>query len=533
MRPNQTLGAHNAEAPKTIAILGAGFSGLCVAIKLKQAGFDSFTLYEKSSKLGGTWLDNTYPGAECDVPSHLYSFSFELNPNWSKRFSNCYEIRAYLEHCATKYDIYQHIEFNTEITHADFDENKGKWSLTRADGQRLTQDVFISALGQLNKPKYPNIPGLDSFKGTLFHSSRWDHDFKLEGKSVAVIGTGASAIQFIPEIAKQVKQLDVYQRSPNWIVPKPDREYSDAEHRHFNRYPALIRLYRRLLYWQFELSFMAFKKDSWLGKRFVKAAETIMGQHITDPALKQKLTPNYQIGCKRVLISNDYYPAMQRDNVALITNTVTKIDAHNVYSGDGTKRAVDAIILGTGFEATDFLSPLQIKGKNHQSLNQAWKDGAEAYLGITLTGFPNFFMLYGPNTNLGHNSIIVMIETQANYIVQCIKTLNEKNLKYLDVRYDVQQRHNQNLQQDLSKRVWASDCSSWYKTETGKITNNWPNTTVNYWWRTRRPNWLDYHAVPQDKNANVHNSQPLGLGPKADLESQPTSKPEQKSINLS
>ena len=485
-------------SPPQIAILGAGFSGLCMAIKLKQAGFHDFTIYEKSPKLGGTWLDNTYPGAECDVPSHLYSFSFELNPNWSKRFSNCHEIRDYLEQCATKYEIHQHIQFNTEISAAEFDQDQGHWALTLADGQQIIKDLFISALGQLNRPKYPNIPGLESFQGPLFHSSQWDHEILLEGQSVAVIGTGASAIQFIPEIAKKVKQLDVYQRSPNWIIPKPDRLYSETEHRHFNRYPALIRLYRTLLYWQFELSYLAFKKDSWLGRRLVKAAESIMNSHVYDDELKQKLTPNYQIGCKRVLISNDYYPAMQQSNVSLITNSVTKIEGNKIYSENQDARAVDAIILGTGFEATDFLSPMDIRGNDGLDINDAWKHGAEAHLGITLSEFPNFFMLYGPNTNLGHNSIIVMIEQQADYIVQCVKTFQEKNLKCIEVRKEVQTQHNLALQKDLKKRVWASDCNSWYKNKTGKITNNWPNTTVNYWWQTRRPKWPDFHLIGRD-----------------------------------
>lgn len=482
-----------------IVILGAGVSGLCLAIKLKQAGIHSFKIYEKSPKLGGTWHDNTYPGAECDVPSHLYSFSFELNPNWSKRFSNCYEIRDYLEHCAEKYDIKPHIQFNTEIESAQFNEESATWTLNCKNGEQLVADVFVSALGQLNQPKYPKIEGLKTFKGELFHSARWNHDYDLEGKNVAVIGTGASAIQFVPPVAKQVKHLRVYQRSPNWIVPKPDRVYSESQKRRFKRFPAFIRLYRTLLYLQFETSFLAFKKDSWLSKRFIKAADSIMGRHISDPILKQKLRPDYQIGCRRVLISNDYFETMQRPNVDLITDSVEKIDGNKIITQSGEQTCVDAIILGTGFEATNFLTPLTITGKDATDLNQAWEQGAEAYLGITLANFPNFFMLYGPNTNLGHNSIIVMIECQVNYIIQCIEAIRDKKLKYLDIRKDVMDRYNESIQKTLSNKVWAGNCNSWYKNEAGKITNNWPHTTIQYWWQTKKPKWLEFNLVKQDQ----------------------------------
>lgn len=477
----------------TVAILGAGISGICLGIQLKQAGIDSFTIFEKSDGVGGTWKDNTYPGACCDVPSMLYSFSFELKTDWSRKFSPQSEILDYLEHCTDKYGVRPHLRCNTEIASARFDESDSVWRIRTATGEDHTADIFVSGVGQLNRPYYPDIPDREEFQGTTFHSARWNHQHDLSGENVAVIGNGASAIQIIPQIAPATKQLHIFQRSANWMIPRMDGAYSEREKDRFTRMPLLARAYRAFIWALLESRWPAFSKQSRAGKKLEKFATAEMHKHITDPVLRAILTPDYPVGCKRILISDDYYPALTRDNVEVVTDHITRFTKNGIVTTDGRERPLDTIIYATGFRASDFLAPMDIHGTAGKTLNQVWKDGAEAYLGVALAGFPNFFMLYGPNTNLGHNSIILMIECQVRYIMQCIRRLMERNLASIDVRQDAMENYNREVQRSLKQSVWDTGCASWYKNAAGKITNNWPHSTISYWWRMRTADLTAYH----------------------------------------
>jgi cation diffusion facilitator CzcD-associated flavoprotein CzcO len=473
-----------------------------MGIQLLKAGFDDFTIYEKSDGLGGTWRDNSYPGSGCDVPSLLYSFSFEPNPNWSRVFSEQPEILAYLEHCAEKYGLLPHIRFGCEVESARFEASEGQWKLQLAGGEQSSARILVSGCGQLNRPLTPKIPGLDEFAGTVFHSARWNHEHELDGERVGVIGNGASAIQFVPRIASRTRQLQIFQRSPNWIVPKPDRPYASWEKRMFARFPASARLRRRLQYWQLESRFFAFFKNSRFGRQFQGLSRRWIREQVSDPALLRVVEPDYPIGCKRILISNDYLPTLDLPQVEVVTDPIERIEPDAVVTRDGQRRPLDTLILATGFESTRFLAPMEIRGLEGQTLESAWQDGAEAHLGMTVAGFPNFFMLYGPNTNLGHNSIIFMIECQVRYAIRCIQELQRQGLSHLDVRPEVMDAYNREIQESAGRSVWDAECQSWYKTESGKITNNWPHFTVEYWKRTRRPDFAEFRLhTPASQSA--------------------------------
>jgi cation diffusion facilitator CzcD-associated flavoprotein CzcO len=427
------------------------------------------------------------------VPSPLYSFSFEPNPDWSRMFSPQPEIQRYLAGCAEKYDLLRHIRFGSEIASASFDEASGGWHLRTAAGEAIEADVVVSGTGQLNRPHVPDLPGLADFDGTSFHSARWDHAHDLSGENVVVIGNGASAIQFIPQIAPKVKKLTILQRSANWVIPRQDFAFSEAAKRRFRRFPPLLRLLRWLVYWQLELRFFGFFRDSWLSRRLERGCREYLAATIPDPKLREVLTPDYPVGCKRILISDDYYQSLCLPNVEIVTSPIERIERGGVRTADGRSHPADTLIFATGFETTSFLAPIQIEGKGGRKLEEVWREGAEAYLGVAVAGFPNLFLLYGPNTNLGHNSIIFMIECQVGYVVRCIRELFAKDLAWLDVRADAQARYNAELQRALAKTAWAAGCTSWYKTASGKVTNNWSGFTVDYWWRTRRPDfaaWL-------------------------------------------
>jgi cation diffusion facilitator CzcD-associated flavoprotein CzcO len=487
----------NAALPR-IAILGAGASGLCMAMSLKKAGIDSFTVFEKSDGVGGTWRDNTYPGAGCDVPSHLYSFSFAPNPDWSHAYSLQPEILAYLERCARDFDILPHCRFRTELESAVFDEEAGLWRLRTTEGEEIAVEVLVSGVGQLNRPSYPRLLGLDSFRARAFHSARWDHGCDLTGKRVAVIGNGASALQFIPRIAPKVEKLYVFQRSNNWVVPRMDRPYTEREKRWFRRSNAFRLLHRGLIYLLLENNFHAFRPGTYWARFMERRARAHLAAQVPDPVLREKLTPDFPIGCKRILIGDDYYPALVRGNVEVVTEPIARVSADSIVTTDARDRPVDAIIHATGFVTTSFLAPMRIVGRGGLRLEEAWKEGAEAYLGVAVAGFPNFFLLYGPNTNLGHNSIIFMIECQVRYVTRCIRRLAEKRLRWLDVRPAAMRRFNEKLQRGLARSVWATGCTSWYKTDSGRITNNWSDFALRYWWKTRRPEFSAFEATPRE-----------------------------------
>ncbi len=484
-----------------IAIIGSGFSGLCAAIRLRQAGIESFTLYEKSERLGGTWRDNTYPGAACDTPAFSYCFSFEQKSDWSRKWVPQPEILGYLEHCALKYGLLPHVRFRTEIASARFDTERSVWQLRGSDAEEIEAEILISGVGQLNRPAIPDIPGLDHFRGALFHSARWNHDFDLSDRRVAVIGNAASAIQFIPRIAPLVQRLHVFQRSANWMLPRMDRPYREAERRRFARYPWLARLYRWWLWAMHELRYPIFRGNAFLGRRLARLAERSMRSQVSDPALQDALVPHYPLGGKRILISDDYYQALNRENVDVVTSGIDHLDEEAVVTRDGRRWPVDAVILATGFRSTEFLAPIAIAGSDATTLESEWKDGARAYLGISVAGFPNFFMMYGPNTNLGHNSILFMLECQARYIVDCIRQMVARDLASIDVRRDVMEDYNRRLQAELRRTVWAATDHSWYKRADGRITNNWSGTTTRYWWRTRRVDLDRYELVPRIRSS--------------------------------
>jgi cation diffusion facilitator CzcD-associated flavoprotein CzcO len=479
----------------SVVIIGAGFGGLGMAIRLKAQGQDDIVIIEKGSDVGGCWRDNTYPGAACDVPSHLYSFSFECHYPWSRRFAPQSEIFAYQQHCARKYDVYRHMRFNTEVAKASFDEAQGAWKITLTNDETIFARILITATGQLNQPAYPKMPGIDAFKGAHFHSARWDHSVDLKGKTVAVIGTGASAIQFVPEVAKVAGKVMLFQRSAAHVLAKPDRAYTEREHRMLKRFPITQTLDRLKIYIANEARVLGFTSLQKAMTLFEWQFKQQLKKFIKDPELREKLTPDYPIGCKRILMSNDYYPALAQDHVEVINQGISEVTATGVADSEGKHHDVDVIIYGTGFQATDFLTPMTITGRDGIALNDAWKDGAEAYLGITVNGFPNLFMLYGPNTNLGHNSIIYMLESQIHYVQQCIAAIDSQKLRSLEVRSLVQTNFNDRVQSKISDTVWNKGCHSWYKTESGKNTNNWPGFTFNYRRQTEKLDLNDYDIV--------------------------------------
>jgi cation diffusion facilitator CzcD-associated flavoprotein CzcO len=477
----------------TVAILGAGMSGICMGIKLREAGIEDFQILEKSASPGGTWHDNTYPGACCDVASHLYSFSFEPRSDWSRAYAPQREIREYFEHCVSKYRLRDAVHYNREVVSAELEEHTGEWLLTLADGEQRRCRVLISALGQLNRPYIPDFPGRDSFRGPSFHSARWDHEVELHGRRVAVIGNAASAIQFIPPLAEQADHVVVYQRSANYIVPRNDRVFSEAEKARFQRYPWLLKLSRLRWYLRQEFVFFGAMFAGSLRHRFIeRAARRYLEQEISDPELRRILTPNYPMGCKRILVSDDYYQALARGGIEIVTSPITGIGQRGVMTEDGVDRPVDALIYGTGFRATEFLAPLDIKGRRGQRLSDCWRDGAWAHRGVAVPGFPNLFMLYGPNTNLGHNSIIYMVESQVRYIVQCIDKMLAHDIRLLEPNRASADQYNERLQRDLEATVWGGECGSWYKNAAGRITNNWPHSSLRYRWSLNWPDFSEY-----------------------------------------
>ncbi|WP_028225158.1 flavin-containing monooxygenase [Paraburkholderia ferrariae] len=479
-----------------IAIVGSGFAGIGMAIRLRRMGLDSFTIYEAAADLGGTWRDNAYPGAACDIPSHLYSFSFEPNPNWTRAFAPQREILDYLRHCARKYDVERFIEYRSRVTAARFDEASGIWHIEiEKDGvpHTVTADLLIAANGPLSRPALPDLPGLDRFEGALFHSARWDHGYDLDGKRVGVIGTGASSIQFVPHIQPRVAQLAVFQRTAPWIMPRRDHAIDARKRALYRRMPLAQRIARAAVYCQHEVRVLGFAVDLRLLKPPTKFARGYLARKVPDPVLRAKLTPDYLLGCKRVLLSSDYYPAIAQPNVELVTDAIREVVADGIVTADGTHRSFDALICGTGFQVNDVDAPFRVTGAGGADLGTAWRrDGPEAYLGATVAGFPNLFLIVGPNTGLGHNSMIYMIESQVRYIADCIRALQRRGARTMRVRAEVQRAFNAALQERFARTVWQSGCHSWYQTRRGKNTSLWPGFTFDFRRRTRRVRESDY-----------------------------------------
>jgi cation diffusion facilitator CzcD-associated flavoprotein CzcO len=475
-------------------VVGAGFSGIAAGVYLKRAGIDDFVIVEKGARVGGTWRENTYPGAACDVPSHLYSYSFAPNPTWSRAYSKQAEILAYLERVVDEFGLRAHLRFGVAATSAEFDEARGIWRVTTSDTTYEARALVLGN-GALHVPKLPDVPGLASFAGTQFHSARWNHGYDFAGKRVAVIGTGASTIQFAPEIAPRVGKLSVFQRTPPWIVPKRDREMTAVERWAFANVPGAHRARRTGLYWLMESRVVGFAyapKLLAIAERLVLAN---LAREVPDRALRAKLTPDYRLGCKRVLISNDYYRALQAPNVELVTDAIAGVEPRGVRTADGALHDVDAIICGTGFQVSEYLSAMRVVGKGGVELNDAWRTTLRNYLGITVSGFPNLFLLMGPNTGLGHNSMIFMIEAQARYAASALAAMRARSLAFIDVRPDVERAFRAELAARMKHTVWTTGCRSWYQTEDGEVFL-WPAATVSYWWRTRRLDLADYEQRP-------------------------------------
>jgi cation diffusion facilitator CzcD-associated flavoprotein CzcO len=483
-------------SPFPIVVVGTGFSGIAMGALLERAGIDSFVLLEKAQDVGGTWRENTYPGAACDVPSHLYCFSFEPKPDWSRAFSPQQEIQAYLRHCVAKYGLAPHIRFDHEVTGAEFDAASGTWTVRIRGREPMQARALVLGNGALHVPAHPDIPGRDDFEGPLFHSAQWNHDVDLAGKRVAVIGTGASAIQFGPEIAPRVARMHVFQRTPPWIVPKPDRPMRRWEQALFRRVRPLHWLHRAWIYWTLELRAVGFVVNPRLMKLLERLAKRHLAESVPDPGLRAKLTPTYTMGCKRILLSNDWYQTLQRPNVELVTDGIERITRHGIRTRDGVEREVDAIVCGTGFMVSDYLARFDIVGRDGRTLNDAMRAKTGNYLGIAVHGFPNLFLLMGPNTGLGHNSMIFMIEAQARYALQAIQAIRARRLAFLDVRASVQREFTDRLQRKIRQSVWSTGCRSWYMAADGHNATVWPRFTFQYWWQTRRIALADYEAVP-------------------------------------
>ncbi|RAR59947.1 cation diffusion facilitator CzcD-associated flavoprotein CzcO [Paraburkholderia unamae] len=485
-----------------IAIIGSGFSGIGMAIRLRRMGIDSFTLYEAAESLGGTWRDNAYPGAACDIPSHLYSFSFELNPAWTRTYAPQQEILDYLRHCARKYDVERFIEYRSRVRAARFVEARRVWQVEIERGQAdgaintidiIEADIVIAAHGPLSRPSLPHIPGIERFEGKVFHSARWDHDYALEGKRIAVIGTGASAIQFVPQVQPHVARLAVFQRTPPWIMPRRDRAISARWRWVFRHVPLAQRAARAAIYWQLESRALGFSVEPRLLKTPTKFARSYLAHKVKDPELRARLTPDYLLGCKRVLLSSDYYPALAQPNVELVTEAIREVVADGIVTADGTHRAFDAIVCGTGFLVNDVEAPFQVTGTGGRDLGETWRrDGPEAYLGASVAGFPNLFFMIGPNTALGHNSMIYMIESHIGYIACCIRALQRSGARTMDVRAEAQRAWNMRLQARFARTVWQSGCHSYYLTQAGKNTALWPGFTFMFRRKTRRVRRADY-----------------------------------------
>jgi cation diffusion facilitator CzcD-associated flavoprotein CzcO len=467
-----------------ILIAGAGFSGIGMGIALKKAGIESFLVLERASDVGGTWRENIYPGCACDIPSMLYSFSFERNDDWTRLFPPQEEIWDYLRRCSVKYGVQPHIRFETELQDARYDEGTGTWAVRTQHGT-LRSRVLVSAMGPLDKPNVPEIAGLERFAGATFHSSRWDRGFDLRGKNVAVIGTGASSIQFVPQIAPIVRQLTLFQRTPPWIVPKPDAPVSPLQ-RMLRRFPPYAWAVRTFIYWFLEVRAYGFTVDPKLLGFFEQTALRHLERQVPDPVLRAKLMPDYRMGCKRVLLADDYYPTLQRENVELVTTPIRELREGAIVTEDGAVRPIDALIFGTGFRATDAIAPVKMYGRGGVELGEAWQRGAEAYLGISVAGFPNLYFLIGPNTGLGHNSMILMIEAQIRYVMSALEYMRRKQVAVLAVRADVQRDFNERLQEQMKHTVWLTGCKSWYLDKDGRNTTLWPSFTFAYRFLTRR-----------------------------------------------
>ncbi|ASW89827.1 flavin-containing monooxygenase [Mycobacterium marseillense] len=485
----------NNNAAHAALIIGAGFTGLGAAIRLAEAGVDDIVILERADRVGGTWRDTTYPGASCDVPSLLYSYSFVKNPTWSRTYSPAPEIYRHLEDMADRFDIRGRIKFGHEVKGLSFDEEAGVWTATTKNRKKFRARSVVLASGPLSDVSFPDIRGLDSYRGHKIHSARWDHDYDFAGKRVAVIGTGASAIQIIPELVKRAEFVKVFQRTPCWVLPRLDAATPPTLQSLFAKVPATQQLARQALYWGHEASATALVWDTPLTSLAARLGRAHLRAQVKDPWLRRQLTPDFRPGCKRMLVSSDYYPALQRDNCKLIDWPIATLSPVGIRTSDGIEHHLDCIVFATGYDVHLTGPPFPVTGLGGRSLAAEWADGAQAYKSINVHGYPNLFVMTGPNSGPGHNSLLVYIEGQLDYVVRGIKTILDEDLRYLDVREQVQRRHNEDLQRRLTKTTWMSGCRSWYLTKDGFNGSMYPGFATQYLRQMRDFRYEDYQAV--------------------------------------
>ncbi|MDX6225823.1 MAG: hypothetical protein QOE64_2199 [Frankiales bacterium] len=481
MREGKETPVTSLPARTEVLVVGAGFAGLAAAARLVGRGFDDVIVIERAATVGGTWRDNHYPGAACDVPSQLYSLSFAPNPEWSHSFSRQAEIQAYLESVADRFGLRPRIVTETTLLEAAWDDAAGLWRVRTSRGE-IAARFLVSATGALSEPLIPDLPGLDAFEGEVWHSARWRHDVDLRGKRVAVVGTGASAVQIVPVVARQAKSVVLLQRTPAWILPRVDRRLSRWEKAAYRRFPRLQRAVRRAIFWGREIFVLGFTVQPRLMALPRRIALRHLHRQVPDPVLRAKLTPSYAIGCKRILISSDFYPALSQPHVELVSAGLTGVTAGRITTSDGGRHEVDVLVFATGFRVTDLPVSRQIRGRGGDTLEQAWGDGMHAHRGTTVPGFPNLFLVVGPNTGLGHSSQLFMIESQVEYVVQALEHARREQAQVLEVRAEAEARWNTQVQRRMRRTVWVvGGCSSWYLDARGRNTALWPGGS----WRFR------------------------------------------------
>jgi cation diffusion facilitator CzcD-associated flavoprotein CzcO len=496
-----------APAHHRVVIVGTGFSGLGMAIRLAQRGEQDYRILEKAADVGGTWRDNRYPGCACDVPSRLYSFSFAQLPTWSRDFATAPEIWAYLREVADRYAVRDRIEFGADLRAAEFDREAGRWTLTAADGRQWTCDALVLGVGALHEPKVPDLEGLDAFEGEVVHTARWPERDDLDGRRVGVVGTGASAVQLIPEVAVRAAHTTVFQRTPAWTMARQDKAWSPRRQRIFTRWPAVQRLVRWRTYWALEARAPMFVRFPVLAGLVQRMALRELARAVPDPETRRRLTPDYTLGCKRILLSNDYWPTFARKDVSLVTDPITRVEPRAVVTADGSRHEVDVLVLGTGFGVSGSTDRIDIRGLDGRTLRDAWSGGMQTNLGITVAGFPELYLLLGPNTGLGHNSVVTMIEFATGYVLEAIDAGRGAPRV---VTQQAQDAFTAEMRSRSKHTVWATGCRSWYFDRFGNNTSLWPGSTVGYWWRTRKVD--PSHFAPVD----ARRSTPSGTTPSED-----------------
>jgi cyclohexanone monooxygenase len=481
----------------SVGVIGAGPGGLALGVFLKKAGFERFTIFDREDGVGGTWRTNTYPGLACDVKSHLYSFSFDLNPHWSRLWSDQPEILSYFEDCARRHQLQAHLQLNTEIVAATWNGLTRTWRLTTAAGDEHVFDVVVSAVGVFNQPLAPDLVEEEPFAGTVMHTAKWDHSVELAGARVAVLGTGSTAAQVLPEIARQAAQVYSVQRSPTWILPKPDRPYTDREKWIFRHVPLAKRIYRTRLWWRSESNISVIEHGSDKTQQFKALALTALDANVPDDELRARLTPDHPLGCKRLVFATDYLQALTKENVEVVSSPAKALRARSLVTADGTDLEVDVVVCATGYAVADYLGQIDVRGEGGVALQDTWRDGAYAYLGMAVPGFPNFFMLYGPNTNVGSNSVIFVLEAQARYVVRALQQMRRKRKSYLAVRRDATADYVAKIDRWMVGTVWTTRCSNYFRAANGRVVTQWPRSARVFWAMTRRLRLRDYTFEPE------------------------------------